>query len=70
MQTSRLSKVLPAKESAGEQLNYRAEPELVLYGTLPHTEQKARRIIKTYEQGWQLKSRACPGKKRRSSYEW
>ncbi len=32
-----------------EQLNFRAEPELVLYGTLPRTEQKARRVIKTYE---------------------
>ncbi|GAC1308747.1 MAG: phenylacetate--CoA ligase family protein [Ktedonobacteraceae bacterium] len=33
-----------------EQLSFRAEPELVLYGTLPRTEQKARRVIKTYEQ--------------------
>ena len=33
-----------------EQLNFRAEPELVPYGTLPRTEQKARRVIKTYEQ--------------------
>ena len=33
-----------------EQLNFRAEPELVLYGTLPRTEQKARRVIKLYEQ--------------------
>jgi phenylacetate-CoA ligase len=32
-----------------EQLNFPAEPELVLYGTLPRTEQKARRVIKTYE---------------------
>jgi phenylacetate-coenzyme A ligase PaaK-like adenylate-forming protein len=32
-----------------EQLNFRAEPELVPYGTLPRTEQKARRVIKTYE---------------------
>lgn len=30
------------------QLNFRAEPELVPYGTLPRTEQKARRVIKTY----------------------
>ncbi len=33
-----------------EQLNFRAVPELVPYGTLPRTEQKARRVIKTYEQ--------------------
>lgn len=33
-----------------DQLNFRAEPELVLYGTLPRTEQKARRVIKNYEQ--------------------
>ncbi len=33
-----------------EQLNFRAEPELVPYGTLPRTEQKARRVMKTYEQ--------------------
>jgi len=33
-----------------EQLNFRAEPELVPYGTLPRTEQKARRVIKAYEQ--------------------
>jgi len=33
-----------------EQLNFRAEPDLVPYGTLPRTEQKARRVIKTYEQ--------------------
>ena len=33
-----------------EQLNFRAEPELVPYGTLPRTEQKARRVIKIYEQ--------------------
>ncbi len=32
-----------------EQLNFPAEPELVLYGTIPRTEQKARRVIKTYE---------------------
>jgi phenylacetate-CoA ligase len=34
-----------------EQLNFRAEPELVVYGTLPRTEQKASRVIKTYKQG-------------------
>jgi phenylacetate-CoA ligase len=33
-----------------EQLNFRSEPELVPYGTLPRTEQKARRVIKTYLQ--------------------
>lgn len=33
-----------------EQLNFRSEPEFVPYGTLPRTEQKARRVIKTYEQ--------------------
>jgi phenylacetate-coenzyme A ligase PaaK-like adenylate-forming protein len=38
------------KQALREQLNFRAEPELVLYGTLPRTEQKAQRIIKTYEQ--------------------
>ncbi len=31
-----------------DQLNFRAEPELVPYGTLPRTEQKARRVMKTY----------------------
>src|SRR5256884_1037722 len=33
-----------------EQLSFRAEPELFPYGTLPRTEQKARRVFKTYEQ--------------------
>src|SRR6266516_7930941 len=33
-----------------ERLNFRAEPDLVPYGTLPRTEQKARRVIKTYKQ--------------------
>lgn len=33
-----------------DQLNFRAEPELVPYGTLPRTEQKARRVLKTYVQ--------------------
>jgi phenylacetate-CoA ligase len=33
-----------------DQLNFSAVPELVSYGTLPRTEQKARRVIKTYEQ--------------------
>lgn len=31
-----------------ERLSFRAEVELVLYGALPHTEQKARRVLKTY----------------------
>jgi phenylacetate-CoA ligase len=34
-----------------EQLNFRAEPELVAYGTLPRTEQKAHRVVRTYQQG-------------------
>jgi len=38
------------KQALREQLNFRAEPELVPYGTLPRTEQKARRVIKTYQQ--------------------
>ncbi|MHB8597082.1 MAG: phenylacetate--CoA ligase family protein [Ktedonobacteraceae bacterium] len=33
-----------------EQLNFRSEPEFVPYGSLPRTEQKARRVIKAYEQ--------------------
>jgi len=33
-----------------EQLNFRSKPELVPYGTLPRTEQKAHRVLKTYEQ--------------------
>ncbi|HVB20825.1 MAG TPA: AMP-binding protein [Ktedonobacteraceae bacterium] len=33
-----------------EHLNFRSEPEFVPYGTLPRTEQKARRVIKAYEQ--------------------
>jgi len=32
-----------------EQLNFHAEPELVPYGTLPRTEQKPHRVIKTYQ---------------------
>ena len=32
-----------------EQLSFRAEPEFVPYGTLPRTEQKARRVIRTYQ---------------------
>jgi phenylacetate-coenzyme A ligase PaaK-like adenylate-forming protein len=31
-----------------ERLSFRAEVELVPYGALPRTEQKARRVIKTY----------------------
>ncbi len=38
------------KQALREQLSFRAEPELVPYGTLPRTEQKARRVIKTYQQ--------------------
>ncbi len=37
-------------EALREQLNFRAEPELVPFGTIPRTEQKARRVIKIYEQ--------------------
>lgn len=32
-----------------QQLSFRAEPELVPYGTLPRTEQKARRVIQLYQ---------------------
>jgi phenylacetate-CoA ligase len=32
-----------------ERLSFRADVELVPYGTLPRTEQKARRVIRTYE---------------------
>jgi phenylacetate-CoA ligase len=32
-----------------ERLSFRAEVELVPYGTLPRTEQKARRVMRTYE---------------------
>jgi acyl-CoA synthetase (AMP-forming)/AMP-acid ligase II len=38
------------KQALREQLSFRAEPELVPYGTLPRTEQKAHRVIKTYQQ--------------------
>jgi len=51
------------------QLNFRAEPELVLYGTLPRTEQKARRVIKTYEQADSLNRVPDIVKKRRSPDE-
>jgi phenylacetate-CoA ligase len=37
------------KQALREKLNFRSEPELVPYGTLPRTEQKARRVIKTYQ---------------------
>jgi len=37
------------KQALREQLSFRAEPELVPYGTLPRTEQKAHRVIKTYQ---------------------
>ncbi len=32
-----------------QQLSFRAEPELVPYGTIPRTEGKARRVLKTYQ---------------------
>ncbi len=32
-----------------QQLSFRAEPELVAYGTIPRTEGKARRVLKTYQ---------------------
>ena len=41
--------LLQIKQALREQLSFRAEPELVPYGTLPRTEQKARRVIKTYK---------------------
>ncbi len=43
---------LPQKiiQALREQLHFRAEPDLVPYGTIPRTEQKARRVIKVYEQ--------------------
>jgi phenylacetate-coenzyme A ligase PaaK-like adenylate-forming protein len=37
------------QQTLRDQLNFRAEPELVPYGTLPRTEQKAQRVIKTYK---------------------
>ena len=37
------------QQTIREQLNFRAQPELVPYGTLPRTEQKAQRVIKTYK---------------------
>ncbi len=47
-QTGDLSRQITA--ALREQLNFRAEPEFVPYGTLPRTEQKARRVIKAYEE--------------------
>jgi len=47
-QTGDLSQLIV--QALREQLNFRAEPELVPYGTLPRTEQKARRVLKTYKQ--------------------
>ena len=38
------------RERLSQQLNFRAEPELLPYGTLPRSEQKARRVIRTYKQ--------------------
>ncbi len=37
-----------AAHALRERLSFRAEVELVPYGALPHTEQKARRVLKTY----------------------
>src|SRR5215469_13981816 len=37
-----------AAQALRERLSFRAEVELVPYGVLPHTEQKARRVLKTY----------------------
>lgn len=34
-----------------QRLSFRAEPELVPYGTIPRTEGKARRVIRTYQAG-------------------
>ncbi len=36
------------QQAIREQLSFTAEPELVPYGTIPRTEQKARRVFKTY----------------------
>ncbi len=38
------------QQALREQLSFRAGPELVPYGALPRTEQKARRVIRTYQQ--------------------
>ena len=38
------------RQLLSQQLNFRAEPELVPYGTLPRSEQKAQRVIRTYGQ--------------------
>jgi phenylacetate-CoA ligase len=40
--------VVQIRQALREKLNFRSEPELVPYGTLPRTEQKARRVIKMY----------------------
>jgi phenylacetate-CoA ligase len=37
-----------AANALRERLSFRAEVELVPYGALPRTEQKARRVLKTY----------------------
>jgi len=37
------------QQAIREQLNFRAQLELVPYGTLPRTEQKAQRVLKTYK---------------------
>jgi phenylacetate-CoA ligase len=38
------------RQLLSQQLTFRAEPELLPYGTLPRSEQKARRVIRTYQQ--------------------
>lgn len=38
------------KQRLSQQLNFRAEPELLPYGSLPRSEQKARRVIRVDEQ--------------------
>ncbi len=40
--------VQQAVHALRERLSFRAEVELVPYGALPHTEQKAHRVLKTY----------------------
>ncbi len=56
------------KRALRERLDFRTEPELVFYSALARTAQKARRVIKTYEQT-AVEITSCPGKKRRRLYE-
>ena len=51
-----------------EQLNFRAEPELVPYGSLPRTEQKARRVMRPTSRP-AINIYQPSRKKRRSYYE-